>query len=199
MTLPKPPEGHGQPAEGRSEPTADATPIARPDSPAAAQHQAQARPAGAVGGHTVQDWEQSAPSPPMPRKASVQPALPGPEAVSQVLADPSPPTAALYLRPAVSTVDAPSAPSAAVAFDAKAQTLTAQSAALVDALTHGLSEALALRLRPVVAATVDQLIPMILSLGNTPTVDSEEPPAEGTPSAVRGQDKGEAAGDAPGA
>ncbi|MHB1261116.1 MAG: hypothetical protein ACYC2H_05310 [Thermoplasmatota archaeon] len=186
----------------------EATAGAKPGSaPARAQAQTQRpRPEGFVAGHTVQDWEQPPAMPALARAAPAQPAAPE-SSDDGPLADASPPTTPLYLRaaPRQTASATKGVARSAVAFDAKAQTLTAQSAALVDALTRGLSEALALQLRPVVASTVDMLIPMILSLGNTPNSDSVEPAEEEVVPSVGGskppvaQDKGEVAGDAPGA
>jgi hypothetical protein len=130
---------------------------------------AQARPSGATGGHTVQDWEQPAArrhgAPNVP--ASQGPAAPALPEVDEADA-PSPPTTPLYLRSASRREAAVTPP----AFDARKQTLTAQSAAIVDSITLGLADALAVSLRPVVASTIEALIPMILSLGSVPE-DSE--------------------------
>lgn len=79
-------------------------------------------------------------------------------------------------EPAAKSLERPARP-AAVPFDARGQTLTAQSAALVDALTREISQALAAALRPLVASTVASLIPMLLKLGSVP--DPE--PAPGAP------------------
>lgn len=142
-----------------------------------------ARPQGHVGGHTVQDWEQPAQGFARPRSAAANPVEEdpkAPEASTQedLIVDPSPPTTALYLRPvaasAARVAATPPAPEP-VPFDAKVQTLTAQSAALVDAITRGLADSLAIQLRPAVASTIDQLIPMLLSLGNTPDAADPDP------------------------
>lgn len=53
-------------------------------------------------------------------------------------------------------------------FDAHRQILTAQTAAVVDSITRGVAEALALAFRPIIASTVDSLLPMILTLGSVP-------------------------------
>jgi hypothetical protein len=126
------------------------------------------RPAGETGGHTVQDWEQPTPAPFVPKGAAAaasavvvpQPARP---VADEEADEPSPPTEAIYLRPV-----AEPAAKARPGFDAEAQTLAAQSGALVDALTRNLAEALAVAMKPVVASTVATLIPMILSFGSTP-------------------------------
>lgn len=134
------------------------------------------RPAGEAGGHSVQDWEQ-----PSPRQGQAA-RLEGPLAdegqpASAALDDaataalegadsPSPPTVPRYLRSDVR--GGRSRPAVAPPFDARRQTLTAQSAALVDSIALGVADALAVALRPIIASTVDRLIPMILSLGSVP-------------------------------
>ncbi|MFA5944170.1 MAG: hypothetical protein WC876_06865 [Candidatus Thermoplasmatota archaeon] len=158
MTIPPTTDAHD------AAPATDANSTSAPTSPDAQRR----RPAGFIGGHTVQDWEQPAPSPALVRTTASPPAEPSSSA--EVVADPSPPTTALYLRPApaVHTEATAEVVAPEPIFDAKTQTLTAQSAAFVDAITRGLSDALALQLRPAVASAVDALLPMILSLGNTP-------------------------------
>jgi hypothetical protein len=131
------------------------------------------RPAGETGGHSVQDWEQPTPRQGMPaalgrpQAGADQPSVAPPAAEPQDddVDSPSPPTVPRYLRSTVKTDDALPFPPA---FDARRQTLTAQSAALVDSITRGVAEALAVSLRPVIASTVDALLPMILSLGSVP-------------------------------
>lgn len=116
------------------------------------------RPAGESGGHAVQDWEQ----PPRGRRATLS---------DPVLDDePMPPTTPLYLRP---PAKATAAAEAEPAFDARTQTLTAQTGALADALTRGFAGAIAEAMRPIVAATIVQLLPMLLSLGNVPDEDAD--------------------------
>lgn len=138
----------------------------------------RARPSGETGGHTVQDWEQPAAK---QRGTSNAPARQGPTTPAVPEADeaddPSPPTTPLYLRPSSKREAAVAAP----AFDARKQTLTAQSAAIVDSITLGLADALAVSLRPVVASTIEALIPMILSLGSVPDGDGSDESPIGPP------------------
>lgn len=91
------------------------------------------------------------------------PAVASPAVAAPVVAAPAVPFPAIAV-PAVAAVAAVAAP----VFDARLQTITAQSAALVDSITLGLADALAVSLRPIVASTVEALIPMILSLGSVP-------------------------------
>jgi hypothetical protein len=123
----------------------------------------EGRPAGETGGHTVQDWEQPMPVPFVPKGAAASAVTVQRPVLEEEPDEPSPPTEAIYLRPVAE-------PAAKVvpAFDAKGQTLAAQSGALVEAITRGLAEALAVSMRSVVASTVATLIPMILSFGSTP-------------------------------
>jgi len=147
------------------------------------------RPAGEAGGHSVQDWEQPVQRPGQPARLEAPDARP---ALGIEDADsPSPPTVPRYLR-ADGRAGGPQAIRAAPAFDARRQTLTAQSAALVDALTRGLADSLAVSLRPVVASTVDALIPMLLTLGSVP--DPAVPAA--IPDAVSWADEAVADGEA---
>jgi hypothetical protein len=145
---------------------------AQPDgSDAAAGAKANARPAGIVGGHTVQDWEQPAP------KAR---ALDKSKAVDEA----SPEVQALYLRPivrapvpaapAVVAVAPPVADATSDPIDIGTQILAAQTGALVDAITRGFANELARSLRPSVEATVRALLPMLLTLGNVPGVDGPD-------------------------
>lgn len=140
----------------------------------------QSRPPGPTGGHTVQDWEQpaarphGAPSPATAEPDADQDLPKGGEADTPDT--PSPPTVPLYLRPVAKAAEPAGTAEAAAPppFDARKQTLTAQSAAIVDSITLGLADALAVSLRPVVAATVESLIPMILSLGSVPDDDGDD-------------------------
>jgi hypothetical protein len=144
------------PATPDSDPSASAGPGERLVAP-------HARPAGETGGHTVQDWEQPMPIPYVPKGAAASAVVVPQSVVDEEPDEPSPPTDAIYLRPV-----AEPAAEAAPAFDAAGHTLAAQSGALVEAITRGVAEALAVSLRPVVATTVAKLIPMILSFGSTP-------------------------------
>jgi hypothetical protein len=128
----------------------------------------------------VQDWEQS----PQGRRTTLSDALEtqhlAPAAGLEPVDEPSPPTVPLYLRSTATTVqeipsmEAPAATDAATEApattqeDPRSRILTAQSAAIVDAFTKGIADALAVSLRPVVASAVVALLPMILSLGSIP-------------------------------
>lgn len=135
---------------------------ATPSTPAPGSR--RSRPRGPTGGHTVQDWEQpvqrQGQPPAQPRASEAPLALVDPD-------EPSPPTVPRYLRSG-HRPGARKAAKHAVPFDARTGILTAQSAALVDALTRGVADALAVSLRPIVDSTVQALIPMILSLGSVP-------------------------------
>jgi hypothetical protein len=145
------------------------------------------RPAGETGGHTVQDWEQPTPVPFMPKGAAASAAAMQP-VMDEEPDEPSPPTDAIYLRPVAA------AAKARPGFDAKAQTLAAQSGALVDAITRDLAKALAVSMRPAVASTVAALIPMILSFGSTPDgPGGPEAPSPAPLSAGPDADAGESA------
>lgn len=80
--------------------------------------------------------------------------------------DASPPTTPIFLRPRGARPLQLQAPP-----EVRTGILTGQSAALVDALTKAIAERLAAALRPVVASTVDDLLPMLLTLGHVPGPD----------------------------
>lgn len=85
----------------------------------------------------------------------------------QTVDEPSPTTVPLYLRSvAAAAIAEPVEPLPAL--EARTRILTAQSTAIVDSMTRGLAEALAVSLRPFIASTVVALLPMILSLGSIP-------------------------------
>ena len=126
----------------------------------------EGRPSGETGGHTVQDWEQPPPLRGLSNPRERQSSDPG-DLASGSFDEPSPATIPLYLRPSATTLLAD--PVAATPDpEARARILTAQSTAIVDNLTRGLAEALAVSLRPIVASTVVALLPMMLSLGSIP-------------------------------
>lgn len=127
----------------------------------------RSKPQPTEGPRTMQGLEQSA-------QQAGQPPVRQAGAAGDELAvidpdEPSPPTVPRYLRTRrVEARRANTQGNAPAGFDARTGILTAQTAALVDALTRGVAEALAIALRPIVASTVDTLIPMILTLGSVP-------------------------------
>lgn len=142
----------------------------------------EGRPSGEAGGHTVQDWEH----PPPGRTLSEAAHAPSPEANAAAHApvdEPSPPTVPLYLRASAGTALAGAAAAMPV-LEARTRIVTAQSAAIVDAMTRELAEALAESLRPVIASTVVALLPMILSLGSIPEDEWPEAARPPRPPAV---------------
>lgn len=90
----------------------------------------------------------------------------------------SPPTSPIYLRPR----GGPPLQAPAPAPDARTGILTGQSAAFVDALTKAIAQRLSTNLRPVVAAAVDDVLPMLLTLGSVPNPEQSPATKAGSPS-----------------